>query len=186
MLHLDADWCLQVQQSMWEVDRFVAVEKFLIDDRPLYEQFCQTTALLMDAKIHLEEKEQRLIDLAAAVFTVACRPQAIRNERHTNIAPLKKLLAADLQKDLPLNALAEKMDVNPYTLIRSFKAATGITPHAYRLNCRIAQARALLRKRWDIAETALECGFFDQSHFHRHFKAMTTVTPQTYRINFVQ
>jgi AraC-like DNA-binding protein len=38
----------------------------------------------------------------------------------------------------------------------------------------------------DIAETALECGFFDQSHFHRHFKAMTTVTPQEYRVNFVQ
>ncbi len=30
MLHLDADWCFQVQQSIWSVDRFMAVEKCLI------------------------------------------------------------------------------------------------------------------------------------------------------------
>ncbi len=186
MLHLDIAWCLQVQQSVWEVDRFVAVEKFLIEDRPLYARFCRTMDLLMDAEIHLEAKEQRLIDLAAEIFSVACRPQATRKARGGNIDTLTKLLAADLQRDLPLSALAEKMDVNPYTLIRSLKAATGITPHAFRMNCRIEQARALLRQGRDIAETALECGFFDQSHFHRYFKAMTTVTPQEYRVNFVQ
>nr|MDJ0889072.1 helix-turn-helix transcriptional regulator [Desulfobacterales bacterium] len=71
-------------------------------------------------------------------------------------------------------------------LIRRFKAATGITPHAYRMNCRIEQGRALLRQDGDIADIALACGFFDQSHFHRYFKAMTTVTPQEYRLNFVQ
>ena len=47
-------------------------------------------------------------------------------------------------------------------------------------------SRALLRQGRDIADVALACGFFDQSHFHRYFKAMTTVTPQEYRINFLQ
>jgi len=56
----------------------------------------------------------------------------------------------------------------------------------YRTNCRINQARQMLQQGRDIGETALECGFFDQSHFHRHFKAMTTVTPREYQINFVQ
>ena len=59
ILHLDADWCFQVQQSVWAIDRFVGVEKFMIDDPPLYEQFCRTTDRLMDVKVHLEEKEQR-------------------------------------------------------------------------------------------------------------------------------
>jgi AraC-like DNA-binding protein len=62
----------------------------------------------------------------------------------------------------------------------------GITPHAYRLNCRIDRARELLRQGRDIAETALECGFYDQSHLHRHFKAVTTVTPREYQVNFIQ
>ncbi len=186
MLHLDANWCFQVQQSIWEVDRFVAVEKCLVEDRPLYERFCRTMDLLMNAQIHLEAKEQKLVDLAAEVFAVACRPQARKQECRDDMEKLKKRLAADLEKDLPLSILAAKLGVNPYTLIRSFKAATGITPHAYRMNCRIEKSRALLRQGRDIADIALACGFFDQSHFHRYFKAMTTVTPQAYRVNFVQ
>lgn len=186
MLHLAPDWCGQVQQTIWEADGFVAVDKSLVEDRALYDQFCRSMELLMDANVHLEEKEQKLFDLAVAVFTAACRPRATRKTRNANIEKLKELLAADLQKDLPLSALAEKLDANPYTLMRSFKAATGLTPHAYRMNCRIEQSRALLRQGRDIAETALACGFFDQSHFHRYFKAMTTVTPQEYRVNFVQ
>ncbi len=177
MLHLSIDWCFQVQQSLWEVYEFNTVEKTRIDDAVLYDNFCNTMAHLMDEKNHLQEKEQRLYDLTCKVFTLACSIRKVKKELPINIEKLKKLLSHDLQRDLPLNLLAEELDANPYTLIRSFKAITGITPHAYRMNCRIEHARALLRQGLDIADTALECGFFDQSHFHRHFKAMTTVTP---------
>ena len=186
MLHLDTDWCLQVQRSMWEIKQFVAVEKIRIENALLYEQYCKTVEHLMDKNIHLQEKEQMLFEMVCKVFSVACRPQVIKKERTDNIETLKRILSADLQKDFTLDSLAEELGVNPYTLIRSFKAVTGITPHAYRMNCRIEHARALLRQGVDIAETAFECGFFDQSHFHRHFKAMTTVTPHEYQVNFVQ
>ena len=85
-----------------------------------------------------------------------------------------------------MSQLAPKLGANPYTLLRQFKAATGVTPHAYRLNCRIELAKRLLQEGCDLSQVALECGFFDQSHFHRHFKAMTTVTPGAYQVNFVQ
>ncbi|SHJ62326.1 AraC-type DNA-binding protein [Desulfatibacillum alkenivorans DSM 16219] len=186
MLHLSTDWCFQVQQSLWEVSSFVKMEKNRIDDGPLYEQYREAVSRLMDTKAHLQEKEQMLFDLACSVFSKACLSPGKENQRRENIKDLKMILAQDLQKDFTLNSLAGNLGVNPYTLLRSFKAAVGITPHAYRMNCRIEKARELLRRGWDIAETALECGFFDQSHFHRHFKAMTTVTPQEYRVNFVQ
>ncbi len=186
MLYLNAEWCLKVQQSMWEVDTFVEMEEIRIDDESLYKQYCDTMEHLMDEKVHLQEKEQMLFDLTGEVFSVACRPQTVKKERRDSIEKLKNLLATDLMKDLPISSLAKDLDANPYTLIRNFKAVTGITPHAYRMNCRIEQAKELLRQGRDIAETALECGFFDQSHFHRHFKAMTTVTPGEYLVNFVQ
>jgi AraC-like DNA-binding protein len=186
MLHLDMNWCFQVQESMWQIDRFVGVEKIRIDDEVLYGQYCKTSICLMDETIDLQEKEQMLFDLVSELFSVACSPQTIKTESRYPIEKLKLLLAEDLQKDLPLNFLADKINANPYTLIRSFKAVTGITPHAYRMNCRIERARELLRQGWDIAETALECGFFDQSHFHRYFKAMTTITPKEYLVNFIQ
>ena len=186
MLHLDTEWCFQVQRSMWEIERFVGVGRIRIDNVPLYERYCKAMEHLMDGKIHLQEKEQMLFDLACEVFSAACSPQEKMEESAGNIEELKKILSADLRKDFTLDALAEELGVNPYTLIRSFKAATGFTPHAYRMNCRIERARSLLRQGTDIAETALACGFFDQSHFHRHFKAMTTVTPKQYLVNFVQ
>ena len=186
MLQLDTEWCFRVQQSMWETDLFVEMGKIMIEDTPLYKQYCNTVEHLIDPKVHLQQKEQMLFDLACEIFSIACSIQNIKLERRENIEELKKILSSDLYKDLPINSLAENLGANPYTLIRSFKAITGITPHAYRMNCRIEYAKELLKQGRDITETALECGFFDQSHFHRHFKAMTTVTPQMYRVNFIQ
>ena len=99
---------------------------------------------------------------------------------------MKQLLAENLSEDLSLDQLAARLDANVCTLIRQFKEALGITPHAYRTNCRINLARQLLRQGRDIGDTAILCGFFDQSHLHRHFKAMTTVTPRQYQVNFMQ
>ena len=190
MLHLDLDWCCRVQQAVWAVEAFAPVGQTRIDDRPLYDVFCRTAAGLMAEDIHLQEKEQMLFDLAFRVFSAACSAPHGTGRAETDsdrdIRSLKKLLSEDLHRDFTIHSLAEDSDINPYRLIRSFKAATGITPHAYRMNCRIERARELLRAGEEIAETALACGFFDQSHFHRYFKAMTTVTPRAYRVNFLQ
>jgi transcriptional regulator GlxA family with amidase domain len=140
----------------------------------------------LNSGVHLAAKEQHLFDLVVDVFLRGCRPQAEKEVIPESIDWLKKCLGQDLHQDRTLLSLAEELTVNPYTLLRRFKAATGITPHAYRMNCRIEQARQFLSQGKDIAETALECGFFDQSHLHRHFKAATTVTPQEYRVNFIQ
>jgi len=85
----------------------------------------------MDEKIHLQQKEQMLFDLVCEVLSVACSPHAIKKEPTDNIEKLKKILSADLHKDFTLNSLAEELGANPYTLIRNFKAVTGITPHVY-------------------------------------------------------
>ena len=186
MLYLDVDWCFKVQQALWDINSFVRTSKVHLNDQELYQRFCSSMYLLMNPTIHLQEKEQLLFDLLCDVFEAACIPQPAQIENDEGIETLKTILSDNLEDDLPLNELAQELGYNPYTMIRCFKARTGITPHAYRMNCRIDRAKSYLREGKDIAETALECGFFDQSHFHRHFKAMTTVTPQEYRVNFIQ
>ena len=185
MLYLQPDWCLSLQQSLWRVEEFIPVQQPLLVDASLYDRYVATMEALF-APEPLLKKEQMLIDLMTDVFLRACRPNQPVRTPAPRIDQVKASLAANLDQDLTLEQLSGHLGLNIYTLIRQFKEQTGITPHAYRMNCRINQARQLLRQGCDIGETALQCGFFDQSHFHRHFKAMTTVTPREYRVNFMQ
>jgi AraC-like DNA-binding protein len=185
MLYLDVDWCLQLQQSLWQLETFSPVNIILLEDNSTYQQYITMMESLMDEG-ELLEKEQLLVDLVENVFLQACEPATVRSEPSLQIEKLRLQLSMNLDRDTSMRQLALELQANPYTLLRNFKAATGITPHAYRLNCRIELARKLLQEGFDLSQVALECGFFDQSHFHRHFKAVTTVTPKEYQVNFIQ
>lgn len=95
---------------------------------------------------------------------------------------MQDYLAAHCTEPLRLDDLSAEACLSRYHLIRSFKAATGMTPHAWLLDLRIKLARELLKKtRQPLSDIALQTGFADQSHFNRSFKERTAVTPGQYR-----
>lgn len=97
---------------------------------------------------------------------------------------IQDYLAAHCTEPLRLDTLCAEANLSRYHLIRSFKTATGMTPHARLLDLRINLARDMLKNtRLPFAEIALQTGFADQSHFIRSFKERVAVTPGQYRQN---
>jgi len=97
------------------------------------------------------------------------------------LSGLVERIEAENPAQLSLTLLAHETGLGRYQLIRAFRAATGLTPHAYLLNARVNRSRLLLNQGLALAEVAYQLGFADQSHFQRVFKAHVGVTPGQYR-----
>jgi AraC-like DNA-binding protein len=70
---------------------------------------------------------------------------------------------------------------------RAFKASTGVSPHRWQLNARIAKAQdLLLSNSIPLAEIALLTGFVEQSHFSRVFKSVVGTSPGAWRREHAQ
>jgi len=82
-----------------------------------------------------------------------------------------------------LEDLARVAGVTPRHVIRSVRKATGLPPHAYLRQLRVAAARRMLRGSAPLAEIALAAGFADQAHFTRTFRKITGTTPGRYRLD---
>lgn len=178
MLYLDTSWCAGLQG----LQDFQKIDTILLKDTTLFEHYIKTMEFVM-CKNFLMEKEERLTSLVEAIFE---RVGFSTQKESLHVERAKEILATALDEELLLEEVAASLHVKPITLLRNFKTEVGITPHAFRMNCRIEKARKLLQEGMDVVDVALECGFFDQSHFHRHFKAMTTTTPKAYQRNFIQ
>jgi len=87
-------------------------------------------------------------------------------------------LMTHLSEAVPLAALAGLTGLSQWHFTRAFKAATGVSPHRWQLNARIAKAEELLLSgSMPQAQIALEVGFAEQSHLCRVFKNVIGVSP---------
>ncbi|GLU32470.1 AraC family transcriptional regulator [Trinickia caryophylli] len=86
---------------------------------------------------------------------------------------------------LDLDSLARHAGLSPYHFVRTFRRATGTTPHQYVLRARLRAAAARLADEpAKIVDIALDCGFDDLSNFNRAFRAEFGANPRAYRARF--
>ena len=84
--------------------------------------------------------------------------------------------------DLSLRELALETSLSVFHFARAFKAATGVAPHQYVLERRVARAKQLLEEgQLTLTEISNVCGFASQAHLTNVFKRMIGVTPGVYR-----
>ncbi len=87
-----------------------------------------------------------------------------------------------LTQALSVVTLATVAQTSPAHFARLFKQATGLAPHQYVLQCRIAHAKRLLAET-EVPLSAIgpQIGCADQSHFTALFRTHVSMTPKAYR-----
>lgn len=92
-------------------------------------------------------------------------------------------MSAHMDERLPLPKLAALSGLSVTQFTRSFKVATGKTPHGYLRDLRIERARELLESTdLPVIEVGLCCGFGQPNHFATMFRQIIGMSPRAWRI----
>ncbi|SFJ74628.1 AraC family transcriptional regulator [Jannaschia pohangensis] len=93
-----------------------------------------------------------------------------------------EFVEANLSENISVDMMAQVACLSPAHFARTFRAATGMPPHAYVLSRRLDAARRMLGSS-DLAlsEIALACDFSSQSHFTARFRDVVGQTPHQFR-----
>lgn len=111
--------------------------------------------------------------VSTATYERALRLRVERAKRFIELHAFEPLTISDIARELGLS---------PFTTIRQFRAATGITPHSYLLDVRLDAAKQrLLRTRDPVECIARSVGFDDLAYFSRFFKRRTGQSPSSFR-----
>jgi AraC-like DNA-binding protein len=149
-------------------------------------------ALILDLHISLEtpssslERESRFLQTFAQLIARHADdrpPSPSLDPVRQSVIRARDYLESHFNQDVTLDQLTRVAGLSPFHLLRTFRRALGMTPHAYVTQLRVTHARRLLQTGLPISQVALETGFNDQSHLTRRFKQIVGVTPGQYRLH---
>ncbi len=155
----------------------------VIYNRELSQQILSLHSMLGDSASRLE-KECSLLDILEKLYArYSCEgiyPPAMGNES-TPISRVCEYLQDCYNENVSLEHLASVAGLSAFHLSRVFKKEIGVPPHTYQLQVRLKKATDLIASGKPLAETALETGFCDQSHFQKAFKRKFGISPGQYK-----
>lgn len=183
MLYLDERWCYGIQKSLCEdINSFKAFPEDILYNQKLFSQFKNLCEFLFGNSSYIE-KEDELIKFFSKLFSIHLKESKIKIE-DKSFEKILKFLKENYKENVSLDELSKEFKLNSFYIIRLFKSQINMTPHTFLLNLKINNAKEFIKKGYSLADTAFECGFADQSHFHRNFLKIVATTPREYQQNF--
>lgn len=138
------------------------------------------TSLLMTQSEDPLEKECALFQMLGTVIghygQRAVKGQATRALR-ADMRRATDYLHAAYHQPVTVGEVASVVGLSEFHFMRTFQASTGLSVHRYLTQIRLTRAKTLLAQGISASQTALDVGFFDQSHFIRHFRTHFGITP---------
>jgi AraC-like DNA-binding protein len=131
------------------------------------------------------EAEEEVLAIVRAVLRRARReaPGVEPNGTHRDLAESARAeLVRTATVALSLGDLAARVGASPWHLCRVFRAATGSSLHAFRMDLRLRLALERLENpRADLSRLAFELGFSSHSHFTAAMRSRLGRTPSAFR-----
>ncbi|WP_018900500.1 AraC family transcriptional regulator [Rhizobium sp. 2MFCol3.1] len=131
--------------------------------------------------------EQIILALCAHAVERYGRSQSASGRNCNQLAPwqlkiAKQMLSGDMRSTPNLSEVAKACRISTRHFTRSFTDTVGTSPHQWSVLARLEHAKAILIDRTtSLAETAVCCGFSDQSHFTRVFTKEFGTSPAKWR-----
>lgn len=112
----------------------------------------------------------------------AFAPKGERQEWPAKIRETAAYIETSFDRMPSLDQLSERLGISKYHLLRTFTAATGVSPNDYVNRVRIEKAMRLLRRTdWSVEEIAERIGYSSGSYFIKVFRKVTGRTPGSFR-----
>jgi transcriptional regulator GlxA family with amidase domain len=103
----------------------------------------------------------------------------------TDIAELQSYVYEHLDRDLRVEALAERMGMSPRNFSRTFQREIGVAPGRFVEQCRLEIARHWLEdSRAPLSEVAERCGYGTADGMRLAFERNLGLSPRAYRQRF--
>ncbi|HKP70295.1 MAG TPA: helix-turn-helix domain-containing protein [Pyrinomonadaceae bacterium] len=116
------------------------------------------------------------------IFEAWVRTKRSQTVNRDQLASEASLLIAEGRGSHSISTIANRIGVSERRLERHFKHRIGISPKTF---SRIVRFQAVVRSvqndmTVDVLETALDLGYYDQSHLIRDFREFSGITPQAF------
>lgn len=130
-------------------------------------------------KLPVFGKNGHVIGIMGTTQSYEGRKEMIQPYLH--IAPAVELIRANFRQRIRVEQLAKAVHLSPRQLHRKFIESFGLSPQAFVMKLRIQAACEAMQSGRQIADTARELGFYDQSVFTHHFQKHMGLTPMRYQ-----
>ena len=183
MLYVDVPWLCEIQAAAGITSNpcFAPFSTIATTQPELYDGLNRLFDTLIDPRIEHLEKQSAAVSFMGLVHLLLGTSRSAHRQTAPRVTRAADFIRQNCTRSLRLEEICAAASLSASHLIRAFKQAHGLTPHAYQLNCRIEFCRAQLRAGHSIADVALAAGFSDQAHFQRSFKKFVAATPGQYQ-----
>lgn len=163
----------------------ITIEKSPYIMESYIDEIKQIRKLEIDSFLEYADIKGKLFNYLTWFVKLKLNSKSVLNENRCElyyVSNAKKIIIDNLDKQITVKEIAEKLDISTYKLQKSFKEIEGTTVYSFIRNAKIDNSKILLKKSGlSIIDISQKVGYENPSKFSTTFKDIIGCTPTEYR-----